>query len=111
MGQLVNDQIAAALAKPLCRVVGEGEGWARSFLAPILELAGYRVAVGEPRAGEEAGDVLLSCGDTALPSENAAPVVRLRATLAAQGPDDDSVYRYDRAGLMVALAASARGRG
>lgn len=111
MGQLVNDQLSAALAKPLCRVVGEGEGWARSFLAPILELAGYRVAVGDPRPGEEAGDVLLCCGDAGAAGESAAPVVRLRATLAAQGPDDSSIYRYDRAGLMVALAATARGRG
>ncbi|NJS13609.1 MAG: chemotaxis protein CheA, partial [Sphingopyxis sp.] len=50
MSQLGYDQISEAFAKPLCRVVGESEGWARSFLAPMLELAGYRVAIGAPGA-------------------------------------------------------------
>jgi two-component system, chemotaxis family, sensor kinase CheA len=111
MGQVGNDQLRAALTKPLCRVVGEGEGWARSFLAPILELAGYRVAVGPPKPGEEAGDILLDCAEGASPIATDMPVLRLRTTLAVQGPDDNSVYRYDRAGLMTALAAGAKGRG
>ena len=110
MGQLVNDQLSAALTKPLCRVVGEGEGWARSFLAPILELAGYRVAVGPPAPGEEAGDILLSCADDVAAEQTDVPVVRLRSTPGMQGPGDDSVYRYDRAGLMIALAAGGAAR-
>lgn len=112
MGQLVNDQLAAALAKPLCRVLGENDSWARGFLAPMLELAGYRVAVGAPGVGEEAGDILLQCGNVPLPSVNSdVPVLELRPTPALRGPEDESIYRYDRAGLMVALAAHARGRG
>ena len=108
MGQVAFGDIRAALAKPLCRVLGEADGWARSFLAPMLELAGYRVAVGAARTGEESGDILLCCDDAADVSETAVPVVKLRSTIAAQRADDTSIYRYDRPALMVALAAGQR---
>lgn len=111
MGQVAGDQVRGAQSRPLCRIVGEGEGWARSFLSPMLELAGYRVAVGPAAAGEEAGDMLLCCTNDPQTHPADVPVVRLRSTAATTGPDDDSVYRYDRAGLMLALAAGSRSRG
>lgn len=111
MSQVGTGNISAAVTKPLCRVIGESEGWARSFLAPMLELTGYRVLIGAPGPGEEPGDIVLSCDADRMPVDDAVPVVRLRPTIARTGPGDDSIYRYDRAGLMVALAANARGRG
>ncbi len=111
MGQVASGDIQAALAKPLCRVLGDGDSWARSFLAPMLELAGYRVAHGPAAKGEEAGDILLCCDDAADVTEAAVPVVRLRSPIGAQRADDASIYRYDRPALMVALAAGQRAKG
>jgi two-component system, chemotaxis family, sensor kinase CheA len=111
MGQVASGDIRAALAKPLCRVLGDSDSWARSFLGPMLELAGYRVAHGPASTGEEAGDILLCCDEAADVANVAVPVVRLRSTIAAQRADDASIYRYDRPALMVALAAGQRGRG
>jgi len=111
MSQAGYGQISEALTRPLCRVVGEGEGWARSFLGPMLELAGYRVAIGVANAGEEAGDVLLYCDDTAPPADAVSPVLRLRSTIAAPRANDNSIYRYDRSGLLAALAANKQVKG
>ncbi len=108
MGQVARGDIQAALAKPLCRVLGDADSWARSFLAPMLELAGYRVAHGPAAKGEEAADILLCCDDAAEVTDAEVPVVRLRSTIAAQRADDVSIYRYDRPALMVALAAGQR---
>ena len=108
MGQVARGDIQAALAKPLCRVLGDADSWARSFLAPMLELAGYRVAHGPAAKGEEAADILLCCDDAAEVADAEVPVVRLRSTIAAQRADDPSIYRYDRSALMVALAAGQR---
>lgn len=110
MGQVAGGDIRAALAKPLCRVLGESDGWARSFLAPMLELAGYRVAVGAAQTGEEVGDILLCCDEATDVSDAAVPVVKLRSTIAARRAGELSIYRYDRSALMVALAASQRGK-
>ena len=78
-----------------------------SFVRPLLESAGYRVtaqlAVGETPA------VVLSSEDAPVPSEASAPVVRLRRRRAAKA-GDDSVYRYDRAGLLSALEARVAGK-
>lgn len=111
MGQVARGDISAALTKPLCRVLGDGDSWARSFLGPMLELAGYRVAHGPATGGEESGDILLCCDEATAVADAAVPVVRLRSTIAAQRADDASIYRYDRPALMVALAAGQRGRG
>ena len=92
---------------PLCRIADDREGWGANFLAPILESAGYRIASGD--AGEVA-DVLLSLateGETA--ADAGVPVIRLRASAAASGPEDETVYRYDRGALLEALRRSVGG--
>jgi two-component system chemotaxis sensor kinase CheA len=93
---------ATAERQPLCRIAGEDDGWSRHFLAPILELSGYRVAFGDAVEGEKA-DVVLAPSGAALPEDGEAPVVRLRSAIARQHADDDSIYRYDRAGLLLEL--------
>lgn len=104
MGQYGAGQAAPMLRQPLCRLAGDADGWGSNFLAPILLNAGYRVASGDD-AGE-APDVLLCLSDEAdacVHPGGAVPVIRLRASLAASGPGDDTVYRYDRAALLDAL--------
>lgn len=96
---------ASALRQPLCHFAGDHDGWGDNFLAPILRHAGYRVALGEPGEGE-APDVLLCLSGEGEPCAHAAgevPVIRLRASAAAAGPDDPTVYRYDREALLDAL--------
>ncbi|NIJ36145.1 two-component system chemotaxis sensor kinase CheA [Sphingopyxis panaciterrae] len=95
---------APMLRQPLCRLADDRDGWGRHFLAPILRTAGYRVVSGDD--ADEAADVLLCLSDGDGPCAHAdadAPVIRLRASIAAAGPDDKTVYRYDRAALLDAL--------
>ncbi|MGV1682595.1 chemotaxis protein CheA [Sphingopyxis sp. NJF-3] len=94
--------------QPLCGLAGDADGWGDNFLAPILRSAGYRVA----SAGDELPDVLLILSEDADPAAHVAggvPVIRLRAAVAAAGPDDETVYRYDRQALLEALRARVGG--
>jgi two-component system chemotaxis sensor kinase CheA len=84
-------------AQPVC-ALPEGDAWVDNMLRPLIESLGYRIA----KAGE-AVDILIALEDQAVPAE--ANVVRLRSAAEGQG----SVYRYDRAALIGALAA-AKGR-
>lgn len=94
---------------PLCLIAGDKDGWMASFVRPLLETAGYRVVT--KLATGELPAVVLSTD--AAPAELAAtaPVVRLRSRRAAAGAGDDSIYRYDRAGLLSALEARVAGKG
>lgn len=98
-GQQAGD---GAVRAPLCRIAGEADGWSRNFLAPLLEMSGYRVEFGDGAADEPA-DVVLAPAGSDVASDVAAPVLRLRASLARQNADDDSIYRYDRAALLIEL--------
>jgi two-component system chemotaxis sensor kinase CheA len=81
----------------ICRLAGE-DGWMRSFLGPIIEAAGYHVA-----DGDEPADIVFVDGATESdPAINAAKAIHLRNQPGGAG-GTDSIYRYDRAGLMAAL--------
>jgi two-component system chemotaxis sensor kinase CheA len=92
---------------PLCLISGDQDGWMASFVRPLLESAGYRVA--SQLAAGEVPAVVLSSEDAPAPAGASAPVVRLRRRRAAKA-GDDSVYRYDRAGLLSALEARVAGK-
>jgi two-component system chemotaxis sensor kinase CheA len=95
--------------RPLCRIAADADGWASNFLAPILRSAGYRV-IGGDEASEERPDVQLCLTEAASgPIASDVPLVRLRASPAATGPEDDSIYRYDRAALLEALRRQVAG--
>jgi two-component system chemotaxis sensor kinase CheA len=99
-----------ALRQPLCRLADDHDGWGSNFLAPILRNAGYRVAAADD--GGEAPDVLLCLsheGGSCDHGGGEVPVIRLRASVAASGPGDETVYRYDRAALLDALRLSVGG--
>lgn len=96
---------ATARHQPLCRLADDHDGWGDNFLAPILRSAGYRV-MAHAADTDETPDVLLCLGGSSHVCghvEAGIPIVRLRASATAAGPDDDSVYRYDRAALLDAL--------
>jgi two-component system chemotaxis sensor kinase CheA len=111
MAQYGADEATHPVREPLCRLVEDADGWASNFLAPILRSAGYRVVGGDDPEGVRA-DVQLCLAETGAPTGPLAadvPLVRLRSTVAAAGPGDDSIYRYDRAALLDALRRQVAG--
>jgi two-component system chemotaxis sensor kinase CheA len=98
-----------ATARPeeqaICRLPGD-DPWMQNILRPIVEAAGYRV-VDEDHDG--AADLVIASQGAAIETEKAARTIWLRSD--PEGPDgEDSIYRYDRAGLLMALKAAGRGR-
>ena len=87
-----------------CALVADPDGWMAGMLRPLIESAGYRVTmVSSP---DQADGPVVSLGD--------APAlgVALRRDASPGGPDDRSVYRYDREALFAALdQLSASGGG
>ena len=75
------------------------------MLRPIVEAAGYLV-IGEQ--DELSADVTIVSQDREIAPDQAARVLRL-ATDPDAADGHDSIYRYDRAGLLIALKAAARG--
>ncbi len=89
---------------PLCLLTGGEDGWMRTFIQPMLETAGYRVTLDAAASA----DVVLTLDSPADAFVVQAPVVRLRSKRGCEG--DGSIWRYDRDGLLGALATVARGK-
>lgn len=101
---------APSLRQPLCRLADDDDGWGHNFLAPILRGAGYRVASAAD-ARDETPDVVLCLteGEACRQLGGEVPVIRLRMSVAATGPEDKTVYRYDRTALLDALRRQVGG--
>lgn len=101
----------AGREKPVCLLSSSEDIWTREVLRPLVEAAGYRVAF----AGDlEPGDADIVIASDSEPLDTALPpgrLLRLRSDIGARDGDPESVYRYDRAGLMTALQANRSGRG
>ncbi|MEN3971346.1 chemotaxis protein CheA [Sphingomicrobium sp. XHP0235] len=80
--------------------------WMKNMLRPIVEAAGYRVVARGTDAAEDADLVIDARADAAAPEGSKAKLLKLRAT---PDGDADSIYRYDRAGLLFALKTAAGG--
>jgi len=78
------------------------------MLRPIVEAAGYRV-IGEGEEGE--ADLVIAARGEDIPEESAKKAIWLRNEPEAAGKKDESIYRYDRAGLLMALKSVGSGRG
>lgn len=96
-----------AAKRPVC-VLPEGD-WARAILAPLVTAAGYDIAAD---AGDEPGAVSILFEDVyevaeALGRPLPARVIRLRDQPEAPA-GSETIYRYDREGLLTALADAAR---
>jgi two-component system chemotaxis sensor kinase CheA len=103
------ENLGVAATRPAAQLVcrlPESDAWMQNMLRPIVEAAGYLV-IGEK--DELNADVTIVSQDREITPDQGGRVLRL-----ATDPDAadglDSVYRYDRAGLLIALKAASAGR-
>jgi two-component system chemotaxis sensor kinase CheA len=78
----------------------------QNMLRPIIEAAGYLV-IGEQ--DELGADVTIVSQGRDVPAGESGRVLRL-ATDPDAADGQDSIYRYDRAGLLIALKSASAGR-
>jgi two-component system chemotaxis sensor kinase CheA len=90
--------------QPVCRLPSD-DPWMQNMLRPIVEAAGYRVV--SEQDGIEADLVIAPQGGEV---EGAERTIWLRTEPEPTGKKDDSIYRYDRAGLLMALKSVGAGR-
>ncbi len=91
----------------VCRLPAD-DPWMQNMLRPIVEAAGYRV-VGDTDDAE--ADLVIASQGGDVPADEAKRTIWLRPEPEAAGKKDGSIYRYDRAGLLVALKSAGAGRG
>ncbi|MFL6756312.1 MAG: chemotaxis protein CheA [Sphingomicrobium sp.] len=92
-------------AQLVCRLP-ESDAWMQNMLRPIIEAAGYLV-IGEQ--DELGADVTIVSQGRDVPAGESGRVLRL-ATDPDAADGQDSIYRYDRAGLLIALKSASAGR-
>jgi two-component system chemotaxis sensor kinase CheA len=79
----------------------------QNMLRPIIEAAGYRV-VGDEHDGAAA--LVIASQGAEVREDQSVKTIWLRAEAEPANKKDESIYRYDRASLLVALK-SGTGRG
>jgi two-component system chemotaxis sensor kinase CheA len=90
----------------VCRIPDD-DPWMQNMLRPIIEAAGYRVVGAADSV--EADLVIASVGADVSGAAN-KNTIWLRADPDTEGKQDKTIYRYDRAGLLMALKSAASGR-
>jgi two-component system chemotaxis sensor kinase CheA len=99
--------VAARTSEQLvCRLPSD-DPWMQNMLRPIVEAAGYCV-VGDGHDGH--ADLVIASQGAEIDGELAKKTIWLRTEPEASGKKDDSIYRYDRAGLLMALKSAGRGK-
>jgi two-component system chemotaxis sensor kinase CheA len=99
--------VTARGGEPLvCRLPSD-DPWMQNMLRPIVEAAGYRV-VGDDDEGE--ADLVIAAQGAEV-ADVAGKTIWLRTEPEASGKKDASIYRYDRAGLLIALKSAGAGSG
>jgi two-component system chemotaxis sensor kinase CheA len=92
-------------AQLVCRLP-EADAWMQNMLRPIVEAAGYLV-IGEK--DELSADITIVSEGREIATDEGGRILRL-----ASDPDaadgQDKIYRYDRAGLLIALKSASAGR-
>ena len=92
-------------AQPVCAIPA-GDPWMDNILRPLIESLGYRVVAAEPGA---VADVTIAAAEAEPASVAADGVLRIRSR-ADSDAGGDSIYRYDRAALIGALARRGKER-
>jgi len=96
--------VAARVSQQLvCRLPGD-DPWMQNMLRPMVEAAGYRV-VGDEHDGNP--DLVIAVQGDKVDAANA---IYLRAEPEPKNKRDQSIYRYDRAGLLMALKSATGGK-
>src|SRR5438309_865147 len=99
-----NHAAAAARDKEqLVCLIPEWDPWMQNMLRPLVESAGYRVI---DDAEDAKADVVIATVGEDLPDEINDKTIWLRAEPEPKGKKDESIYRYDRAGLLMALKSA-----
>jgi two-component system chemotaxis sensor kinase CheA len=98
---------AKSVEQLVCRLPSD-DPWMQNMLRPIVEAAGYRV-VGDEHEGDT--DLVIAAQGADLVQDAAKATIWLRTEPEAAGKKDDSIYRYDRASLLMALKTAGAGRG
>ena len=98
---------ARAAGQLVCRLP-EDDPWMQNMLRPMVEAAGYRVVGSDD---ETDADIAIASKGSDLPDAVARTTIWLRSDPDASGKKDESIYRYDRAGLLMALKSAGNGRG
>ena len=89
-------------SRALCYVDCQAEdGWEHRILAPLLIASGYDVSFDQK--DESAAQVVLSQKSQDMTGAHDARVLRLRDSIQQGQASADSIYRYDRLGLMAAI--------
>ncbi|WP_395623990.1 chemotaxis protein CheA [Sphingomonas daechungensis] len=100
--------IAASAVQPseqlVCRLPSN-DPWMQNMLRPIVEAAGYRV-VSELDEVEAHLAILADASEAG----SAARTIRLRAEPEPASSKDETIYRYDRAALLMALKSAGAGK-
>jgi two-component system, chemotaxis family, sensor kinase CheA len=92
--------------EPVC-ALSKDDPWMDNILRPIVESAGYRVVAADEA---ETADVVIVSAEGAPPQGAEGKLLKIRSQPGLAHETDDSIYRYDRAGLLAALSRSAAGR-
>ena len=98
--------VARAGEQLVCRLP-EDDPWMQNMLRPIVEAAGYRVVGAED---ESNADLVIAALGAAVSDDAGKQTIWLRDDPDAAGKKDESIYRYDRAGLLMALKSASAGR-
>ena len=92
---------ARSAVQSVCQLPSD-DPWMQNMLRPIVEAAGYLV-IGE--ADELIPDLIIACDRAPAEAADGARTIVLRSD--PDGEDGTSIYRYDRAGLLMALKSAA----
>lgn len=103
-------ELAGVAARPATQLVcrlPDGDAWMQNILRPIVEAAGYQV-IGE--TNELVADLTIVSDSRAQAVDGKDGRVLRLASNPGGADGADSIYRYDRAGLLMALKSVGSGR-
>ncbi|HKX21804.1 MAG TPA: chemotaxis protein CheA [Rhizorhapis sp.] len=89
-----------------CLLADKDDPWMQEILAPLIRQAGYEPVLDDATAANEADIVLCLAQSPVAETIVDRPVVKLRNAQRPQGPDDQSIYRYDRDALIAAIESA-----
>lgn len=93
-----------------CLLADKDDPWMQEILAPLIRQAGYEPVLDDASAARGADIVFCMAQSSVAETIVDRPVVKLRNGQRPQGPDDHSIYRYDRDALIAAIESVKRGK-
>ncbi|MBK5264100.1 MAG: chemotaxis protein CheW, partial [Alphaproteobacteria bacterium] len=99
-------EVAVGTRPVRCLLADGDDPWMQEILAPLIRQAGYDVVMSDDGSAEAVDIVLCFAQSTAAEGIVDRPVVRLRNMASPLGPNDQSIYRYDRDALIAAIESA-----